>query len=282
MSVLGGIILVILTTTTTAAIATTTPSCKDNAQVPSGGEACLCGTHPCSAGEWCGGSGTCYRHCYAGTNGGACACGNNATELCPHYATCSDAGQCLTLSPTPSPTTDRPDLWAWLSGHTDEAIAQIKANRDIVTDISMGGYAVDASGGFSGGGPNATLVAELQSMGIRVWPLIGCGSSSTLRSLFANPGPFINAAVKEAARLNVAGFNLDFEPYDGHGVAEDGFEYGTFLGAFADALHAASPPRKLSLDYFSNLPLPVEILQNTISDRARRIAQHGSEAHYSC
>ena len=154
-----------------------------------------------------------------------------------------------------SPTTDRPDLWAWLSGHTEEAVAQIHANSDIITDISMGGYAVDASGNFAGAGPNATLVAELQALGIRVWPLIGCGSSPTLRTLFANPGPFVAAAVKEAARLGVAGFNLDFEPYDGHGVADDGRGYGAFLKTFADALHAATPPRKLSLDFFSNLPL---------------------------
>ena len=56
-----------------------------------------------------------------------------------------------------------------------------------------------------------TIIKELQSMQIESWPLIGCGSTETLRELFSNPDPFIKSAVIVKSGFDY--FNIDFEPY---------------------------------------------------------------------
>ena len=90
-------------------------------------------------------------------------------------------------------------------------------------------------------------------MQIESWPLIGCGSTETLRELFSNPDPFIKSAVKEIVKSGFDGFNIDFEPYDGKGSNNDGVRYGLFLEKFAAELHKVN--KKLSVDFFSNLPI---------------------------
>ena len=73
-------------------------------------------------------------------------------------------------------------------------------------------------------------------MQIESWPLIGCGSTETLRELFSNPDPFIKSAVKEIVKSGFDGYNIDFEPYDGKGSNNDGVRYGLFLDKFAAEL----------------------------------------------
>ena len=149
-------------------------------------------------------------------------------------------------------------LWAWLSGNEDVAMSQIRSNKDIITDISYGnGFSLDCGDATIDACSlktafNATKDASLAKLGVRRWPLIGCGSTPSLRKLFSNPDAFISAAVSEAEKYGFEGYNLDFEPYDKLSTNDDGAAYGTFLNTFAKALHAATPPKLLSLDYFSN------------------------------
>lgn len=145
-----------------------------------------------------------------------------------------------------------PALWAWLSGHEGEALAQLAANRGVLTDVSIGGYGVGSDGALTGG-PNVTLLGELRRMGLRTHPLVGCGSTAALRTLFASPGGFIAGITAQATALGFDGINLDFEPYDGAATNADGAAYGRFLTKLADALHGAG--KVLSLDYFSNVPV---------------------------
>ena len=145
-----------------------------------------------------------------------------------------------------------PKLWLWLSGHTAEAMSEIQMHKGIISSISFGGYSVGANGTFAGK-VNATLISQLQGMNIEAWPLIGCGSTKTLRILMSNPDAFINFAVSEIVKQGFDGYNIDFEPYDGLSTNEDGVNYGIFLDKFAAALHKVN--KKLSVDYFSNLPI---------------------------
>ena len=146
----------------------------------------------------------------------------------------------------------QPSLWLWLSGHSEEAFSEIDAHKDIISQVSYGAYSVGSDGSLTGK-VNLTIIKELQSMQIESWPLIGCGSTETLRELFSNPDPFIKSAVKEIVKSGFDGFNIDFEPYDGKGSNNDGVRYGLFLEKFAAELHKVN--KKLSVDFFSNLPI---------------------------
>ena len=144
-----------------------------------------------------------------------------------------------------------PELWVWISGSTEEALAQVKAHNKIVSHASYGGYSVTSNGTFAGRN-NANISDALKNSGVARWPLIGGGSTKTLRKLFANPDEFIHSAVAEIQREGFEGYNIDFEPYDGESTNEDGLAFGIFLTKFADALHQVN--KKLSVDFFSNLP----------------------------
>lgn len=151
--------------------------------------------------------------------------------------------RCLAVQPT---------LWLWLSGHSEQAFSEINAHKDIVSQVSYGAYSVGSNGSFVGS-VNLTMVKELRNMHIESWPLIGCGSTETLRELFSNPDPFINSAVEEIIRSGFDGYNIDFEPYDGRGTNDDGVRFGQFLNNFATELHKVN--KKLSVDFFTNLPI---------------------------
>ena len=145
-----------------------------------------------------------------------------------------------------------PKLWLWFSGHASEALSEINEHKNVIDQISFGGYSVTANGTFAGGA-NVTLIKQLKSFGIESWPLIGCGSTETLRALMSNPDNFISSAVQEIENKDFQGYNIDFEPYDGKSTNQDGINYGIFLNKFANALHKVN--KKLSVDYFSNLPI---------------------------
>jgi hypothetical protein len=145
-----------------------------------------------------------------------------------------------------------PGLWLWLSGQTDAAVEQIKSHSRIVTHVSYGGYSVSPSATFTGK-TDKNMSDALRKLRVERWPLIGGGSTTVLRALFKRPDAFITAAVKEIQKEGFDGYNIDFEPYDHKGTNNDGLEFGIFLGKFANALHAVG--KKLSVDYFSNLPV---------------------------
>ena len=85
-----------------------------------------------------------------------------------------------------------PKLWLWFSGHASEAMSEINEHKNVIDQISFGGYSVTANGTFAGGA-NVTLIKQLKSFGIESWPLIGCGSTETLRALMSNPDNFISS-----------------------------------------------------------------------------------------
>ena len=148
-------------------------------------------------------------------------------------------------------STTTPELWVWISASTEEALAEVKAHSEIVGHASYGGYSVTSNGTFAGKN-NANISDALKDSGVARWPLIGGGSTKTLRKLFANADEFIHAAVAEIQREGFEGYNIDFEPYDGESTNADGLSFGIFLTKFADALHQVN--KKLSVDFFSNLP----------------------------
>jgi len=107
-------------------------------------------------------------------------------------------------------------------------------------------------------GPNSTLVLnnltrvnqQLSAMGVETYPMISSwpypkAFIDWMRQLFANPEPFIAAAVAQAQLNNFSGFNVDFEPTV-TATAEDAINYAAFLTTFADALHAQG--KRLTVD----------------------------------
>ena len=147
-----------------------------------------------------------------------------------------------------------PTLWLWLSGKQDVALQQVIAHKHIVHAVGIGGYSLQKGGTLSGA-VNATLTRGLAAAGVEVHALMGGGSMAVLRSLVQSPASeraFFAAAVDEAVRANLTGFNMDLEPYSQHVTNADGLMYAGFLDRFARALHARQ--RVLSVDYFTNLP----------------------------
>ena len=112
---------------------------------------------------------------------------------------------------TRASATAPPSLWAWQSGSDTEAMSQIETYRDLLTDISFGGgYGVAANGSFVIGTFPTEKDAQLKAWGLRRHPLIGCGSTATLRTLFTSPGAFIQSAVAEATTRGFDGYNLEY------------------------------------------------------------------------
>jgi len=59
-----------------------------------------------------------------------------------------------------------------------------------------------------------------------------------MRSVFADPEPFIQACLDAARAQGIAGFNIDWEPQTGESpTAKDASDYATFLGNFTFAMH---------------------------------------------
>ena len=133
-----------------------------------------------------------------------------------------------------------PDLWAWNSGNDDAALAQMEANKDLLTDVSFGaGYGLKCNASLAPactfGASNASFPAakdaQLRAWGLRRHALVGGGSTAALRLLFADPSAFIGGAVAEAIARRLDGYNLDFEPHDAavppsnaDGAAYDAFQ----------------------------------------------------------
>ena len=173
----------------------------------------------------------------------------------------------VSLASAAAASQEKPRLWCWLGGgkNWEQAVAQVTANKDIITDVSFGAYTLSDSGALveSKSGLNTTAVALFNSMGVRAHPEIFVGSGPTgsidvMRTLFNDPEPFIAAAVKAAVTNNFGGFNVDLEPYSDSypwhptATAADGLAYAKLIDALAKALHAHG--KVVSVDYFSNNP----------------------------
>eukprot|EP01133_Synstelium_polycarpum_P012623 gene12623-14818_t len=99
-------------------------------------------------------------------------------------------------------------------------------------------------------GPDSTLVLnnltnvqqDITGMGLLTIPMISTccpwGRPEIIvwaRQLFANPQPFIDAAINISLSEGFNGFNVDIEPVGGND--QDGQDYANFIDLFANALH---------------------------------------------
>ena len=161
-----------------------------------------------------------------------------------------------------------PGLWFWGSA-SPESLGAIKSFQGSLKAkaptvyYSFGGLSVGAGGQFQGS-QNATLIKEMKGMGIKVYATVGATNITTLRSIFKEPQPYIEAAVKSAVASGIDGYNLDWEPYvkgmtkwtpgdEGDVDNSDGLAYARFVDTFAKALHKEQ--KQLSLDFFTDLAI---------------------------
>lgn len=119
-------------------------------------------------------------------------------------------------------------------------LEQIELHRNALTHVSFEKYTL---------GPNSTLVDynltivsdHLSTLGLETWPLLSSWPHypefiDWMRTVFANPKPFIESCISEAQKYNYTGYNLDFEPTDDV-TAEDAALYAEFINTFGNALH---------------------------------------------
>jgi hypothetical protein len=135
-------------------------------------------------------------------------------------------------------------------------LKEIEDHLDVITAVSFEKYTL---------GPNSTLVdnhltevkERISAMGVESWPLLSSYPHypefiDWMRTVFAEPQPFIDACVEAAKAYNYIGYNLDWEPTDAV-TAEDGTAYAQFIGVFSDALHKEG--FKLSVDVATWSPI---------------------------
>jgi hypothetical protein len=175
---------------------------------------------------------------------------------------------CLSLLAAWAAATEPPGLWFW-GGASPESLAAIKAfSTDLKSKAptvyySFGGLSIGPDGTFKGA-QNATLIKEMKGMGIKVYATVAATNITTLRGIFKDPQPYIEAAVKSAVASGIDGYNLDWEPYvkgmtkwvpgdEGDVNNDDGLAYARFVDTFAKALHQEQ--KQLSLDFFTDLAI---------------------------
>eukprot|EP00762_Andalucia_godoyi_P002348 ANDGO_07473.mRNA.1 hypothetical protein CAOG_05148 len=123
-------------------------------------------------------------------------------------------------------------------------LAQIAANLDVVNHAAFECYNLGEDGTLVKN--NLTVVnPTLEKWGIQTFPMVSTYMDAPphrrndtvewARKLFANPTPFIEAAVRECLENGYAGINLDIEP-DGS-LVSDAYLYADFLNTFSDAMH---------------------------------------------
>ena len=156
---------------------------------------------------------------------------------CPNY---SPDG---TAAATPVPVAERTAMvWVSLSGYgaatADATLQLLRVHRRSVTHLALVAYnfngsrdgSFDPMHAFAPIDPSLCsqcrravlqLAADRSDDAPRLQPLIGDPpwghKTAWYQAVFANPTPFITAAVQEARRLNFSGYNLDIEPSDGPG-----------------------------------------------------------------
>eukprot|EP00769_Ergobibamus_cyprinoides_P004742 gnl/Ergobibamus_cyprinoides/929.p1 GENE.gnl/Ergobibamus_cyprinoides/929~~gnl/Ergobibamus_cyprinoides/929.p1 ORF type:complete len:266 (+),score=68.76 gnl/Ergobibamus_cyprinoides/929:37-834(+) len=123
-------------------------------------------------------------------------------------------------------------------------LAQIDAHRDAISIVSFEAYDVADDGSLKWNSFTDVFPA-LQRRGLETYPMITTVSWPRLHALFANPQPFISAAIDAAVARGYTGYNLDFEPTGGSDA--DGDAYVAFLKTFAAQAFAAGV--KLQVDW---------------------------------
>eukprot|EP01114_Cavostelium_apophysatum_P019246 TRINITY_DN6148_c0_g1_i1.p1 TRINITY_DN6148_c0_g1~~TRINITY_DN6148_c0_g1_i1.p1 ORF type:complete len:269 (+),score=34.23 TRINITY_DN6148_c0_g1_i1:96-902(+) len=124
-------------------------------------------------------------------------------------------------------------------------LEQLEANSDTLSAVSFEAYDLGKDGGLIDN--NFTSVNDqILSLGLQTFPMVTTVNLESLRTLFSDPQPFIEAAVKQAVMNNYTGFCLDFEPTD-RATEQDAQDYAKFLSTFAQQLHGQSEPKTLSV-----------------------------------
>ncbi len=143
-------------------------------------------------------------------------------------------------------------VWMCLERCNDNAadgLAQIAANRNLLTSVSYEAYDLGPGGtlvdnGFTDVGP------ALAKLGLHRFAMITAANNTLLTQLLwgSDTPPIIADAVKVALQKNLTGFDIDFEPNDAM-TDRDAERYVVFLNSFATSLHAAG--KRLSVDVAS-------------------------------
>lgn len=159
----------------------------------------------------------------------------------------------------PVPTAQRTAMvWVSLVGYNatraSAALQTLRDHRRSFTHVSLVGYNIvggkdgsfDAMHSFAAIDPSLCsqcerAVTELQTFpGVEQIPLIGDlpwgHRLEWYDALFADPEPFIQAAVLEAVKRNFSGYNLDFEPSADPGNSSWAKRYVGFIDRFDSAL----------------------------------------------
>jgi len=122
-------------------------------------------------------------------------------------------------------------------------IQQIRDHSDIIGAVSYekftlgsGGQFVDFSSTY-----NLTDVSDLLPKTVKRSPMLSSYPHPPefldyMRTLFADPFPFIRDAIAYSRTFNYSGYNVDFEP-TGNATAADALNYVLFLGNFSRQMH---------------------------------------------
>lgn len=121
-------------------------------------------------------------------------------------------------------------------------LQQVTANSSVFTAVAFEDFNL---------GPNSTLVfnnltavaAKIRAADLAPYAMVSSFPYPPqfleyMRSVFADPEPFIQACLDAARAQGIAGFNIDWEPQTGESpTAKDASDYATFLGNFTIAMH---------------------------------------------
>jgi hypothetical protein len=117
---------------------------------------------------------------------------------------------------------------------------QIKQHSHILTAVSFEKYTLGADSTLLDN--NLTEVAsKINEMKLEAWPLLSSYPHypefmEWMRTVFANPDPFIASCISEAKKYNYVGYNLDWEPTGDGITTQDGLDYATFIDYFYQEL----------------------------------------------
>jgi len=144
-------------------------------------------------------------------------------------------------------------IWIWASS---DAMPQLQANPGIVTDVSVSTWAL-SSGGNITGSLNTTLDNALKTLGVKRYPLMFSEDIAAIRTILADPEPFLESITRRLQQSDVDGLNLDFEPYDKKSQQPtathvDGENFAAFVQILSKRIHAIG--KELTIDVFLNNP----------------------------
>ena len=188
------------------------------------------------------------------TMAGALKSDDAAAAPTEHHHTSADEQQMTVMDQPQQPTTANKTVMAWIAdigsdAEYREVVAWVSENRNAfnaVSDTTL--YTIAANGTLSKNLPNlhrhAVWKQQQQHGSIRTSPTIyGDTSLATMRLIWQNPEPFIQALLADAQQYEFDGIVLDWEAFGNltdpayPPLADDGVQYAKFLRRFSEAAH---------------------------------------------